>query len=408
MTKNIFRLEDLEPGTVFDTALFTAAGLKLADEFTVLTDERLKKLEQWGVREVASSGAPLSSDQQQKIKEAAAESKKKLQPASAGPSLEEKVDHSAVEEPKFYDPLDKKQVKKSYEKARAGTRKLLDKFNREGIGGLDELESALAPVFNSIWNYQHLLLYLMSDQRPEEENYIYHYSLNTALLSMIIADQLGYSQAQIRILGMGALVHDAGMLKLPDSLRQQEGGFSEREQQMMQKHVNKALRGIPGGPKFEVIKAIITQHHENYDGSGYPEGVSGEEINPFARIVNLAMTYVAMTQPRRHRRQYGVQHSIREVIYRDKQKFDPVALKGFVRIMGVYPPGSLIKISSGHRALVMKSVSNRPLSPVVRVLTDSEGNRLEEPYRLHLSQENVTVDGILDKEKYNFQAFEVV
>ncbi len=406
--KNKFQVKYLEPGTVFETPLFTGDGLKLADEFTVLTAERLDKLKKWGVKAVTSSGSPLTENQQQELKKAAEESKKKLRPAESRIPLEEKVDHSAVEEAVFYDPLDKKQVKKSYDRALEKTRDLFEKFNREGINELTEIKSALSPVFNSVWNYQLLLLYLISDQEHAEEGYIYRYSLNTAILSMIIADQLDYSRAENRLLGMGALLHDAGMLKLPERLRKQEGKYSEREKQTMQKHVNKALQGLAGGPKFEVIRSIITQHHESYDGRGYPRGLEGEEINPYARIVNLVMTYVAMTQPRFHRRQYGVQHSIREVIYREKQKFDPVVLKGFVRIMGVYPPGSLIKISSGHHALVMESAPERPLSPIVRVLTDVEGNKLEEPYRLHLSRENITVDKTLVKSDYKFRAFEVV
>ncbi|MGM0380521.1 MAG: HD-GYP domain-containing protein [bacterium] len=407
--KYTFRVGDLSPGTVFDSPLYTVEGLKLADEFTVLNSERLERLKNWEIKKITSTGQPLTDREKEKIKEAADKGRQKLREASSGENLADRVDHSAVEEAKFYDLVDKKQVRRAYFRTLENTEKLLDKLSNTGISQLKEIRATLRPLYNSIWNYQMLLLYFISDQGLEDTDYIYRYSLNTSILSMIIADQIGYSQEEIRTVGMGGLVHDTGMLRLPRKIRVKQDKLSDLEKKTMQKHVNKGIRGLPSLEGVgNSISSVITQHHENYDGSGYPKGLAGDEIHPHARIVNLAMTYIAMTQPRYHRQEYGVQHSIREVIYREKQKFDPVVLKGFIKVMGIYPPGSLIKISSGHHALVMKTTPGRPLSPVVRVLTDAEGNKLDSPYRLQLSEENTTVDQTLNKSDYNIQAFDLV
>jgi len=412
-TRNSFFVDDLDRGMVFESPLYSDKGFKLLEPYTPLEKRHFERLKQWRIKEVFVKSEPLTSTQQEELRR---ESEKPLlEPDElAGPpekpeqQLKNKVDHEAVELARFYKQTDKTFVRASYQQALEGTEKLLDRLSRGAVARQQELFKTLRPVFSLIWDYKLLLLYLIHGQEIGDEDYFYKYSLNTSLLSMLLADQLNYEKEEIRYIGVGALIHDVGMLNIPQTVRKKEGSLNERERQIVQDHVKKSKTCFRRFRELDDrILKIVTQHHEHWDGSGYPQGLEKKKINSAARIVNLAMTYIAINQPRHHREQFGVARSIREVIYKDKKKFDPEALKAFVRIMGIYPPGSFVRLSSGHHALVIENKSDRPLNPVVRVISDPSGNILEEPYRLYLDKEKEKIESLLDNSIYGYYAFEM-
>ncbi|MFP4687060.1 MAG: HD-GYP domain-containing protein [bacterium] len=414
VAKNRISFPDLKPGMVFKTPVFTAEGYKLLEPYTPLAERHLERLKQWEIREIFTEAPPLSSREQKKLRQ---ESEKQvLEPEditiSEGktkePELKDRVDHDAVEPACFYDKTDKVFLRSSYGQALERTEELLERLSRGVVGRQHELFQTLRPAFGLIWEYKLLLLYLFHSQKLDQEEYIYTYSLNTALLAMMLADELGYEKEEIRYIGVGGLIHDVGMLIIPRPIRKKEGTFNQREKKIVQGHVKKSENCFRRFSNFDPrLKKTVLQHHEHWDGSGYPLGLKEKQIHPYARIVNLAMTYVAMNQPRYHRKQFGLAHSVREVIYKDKKKFDPEVLKAFVRIVGIYPPGSFIRLSSGHHALVIKNNPSRPLNPVVRVITDANGNRLQEPYRLYLDREKETIESLLDQKSFNYNSFDM-
>lgn len=134
---------------------------------------------------------------------------------------------------------------------------------------------------------------------------------------------------------------------------------------------------------------IINQHHERSDGSGYPKGFKGEQIDEYARIVAIADVYDALIHPRKYRSKILPYHAIKQIIS-EKKYFDQVFLKALLDKISIYPVGSLVELSSGEIAMVAGVNRQSPLRPLVKIVVDHQGHKLEEPRVVNLA-EHITV-----------------
>ncbi len=404
-----FRVDQLSSGVVFDCPIYTPNGQKLADSFARLNQKQLKKLNNWDIRIIYAKNSPLSREEKDKYRQQAA--KTSIEDSFTeieAEALKDIENQSAVRSCERFHNRDKKYVRAVYQKSLDLTEDLIEKLSRNLVNKLSRIYETLKPINPCIWQKQQLLLFLIADEKIAGDEYIYKYSLHTAIISMLLGQKMGFPRGEIRRLGAGALVHDVGMLKIPRIIRKKEGKLTYEQREKMKKHLPRGEDMLSELDSYHSsIQHVLEQHHEQYDGSGYPNHLTGDEIHPHARIVNLAMTYVALTQPRYHRREYGVTRSVREVIYEQRSRYDPGVLKAFLKLMGIYPPGSFVRLSGGQEAMVIETVESKPLDPVVRVVADDEGNRLQKPYRLLLEKSELSIEGILDSDKRGYKAFEI-
>ncbi len=206
---------------------------------------------------------------------------------------------------------------------------------------------------------------LMKDKIGGEETY--HHALNVTLLAMMLAKELKAPPEAIRVMGMGALFHDIGKLELPDSLVRKTEALSKPERSLYQQH---CAYGIDIAAKLGLsaeASAIIAQHHEFMDGTGYPKGLQGQAISMLARMVGLVNAYDNLCNPN-HISQALTPHEALSVLFaQQRSRFDATALSTFVRCMGVYPPGTLVVLSNDSMGIVTSVNSSRPLKPTVLV-----------------------------------------
>lgn len=210
---------------------------------------------------------------------------------------------------------------------------------------------------------------LMKDKIGGEETY--HHALNVTLLAMMLAKELKAPPEAIRVMGMGALFHDIGKLELPDSLVRKTDALSKPERSLFQQH---CAYGIDIAQKLGLsseASAIIAQHHEQMDGSGYPKGLQGPAISMLARMVGLVNAYDNLCNPN-NVAQAMTPHEALSVLYaQQRSRYDATALSTFVRCMGVYPPGTLVVLSNDSMGIVTSINSSRPLKPTVLVYDPS-------------------------------------
>jgi HD-GYP domain-containing protein (c-di-GMP phosphodiesterase class II) len=230
-----------------------------------------------------------------------------------------------------------------------------------------------------------------------KEGYLFHHSVNVAILAGIIGISKGYNRNQLMDLGVGALLFDIGMTFFPDDLWKNNTEFTLEKRERVQKHTEEGFNLLRKQEGISLLSAhCALQHHERYDGTGYPRGLKGDEIHEYAQIVSIADVYGALTSPRSYRPAYSPGEAI-EFLYANGNKwFNVDLIRSFVSHIAIYPVSSTVLLNTGQIGVV---VSNNPLAPnrpLVRIIQEPAGQSVESPYDIDLhNQHNLTITEIL-------------
>lgn len=216
------------------------------------------------------------------------------------------------------------------------------------------------------------------------------HAINVTVLSLLLGKTFGLAQGDMLDLGVGALLHDVGKLDLPERLRHREDHFSPSEALYYQEHVahgatHARRMGLADGALW-----VIEQHHEHADGSGFPRRMTSERMSIAARIVALVNRYDNLCNPHVPSRALTPHEALSLLFAQGRSKFDATILGAFVKMMGIYPPGSAVQLTDDRYALVVAVNSSRPLKP--RVLVHEPGFAAGDALPLDL--ENATHLGI--------------
>lgn len=216
-------------------------------------------------------------------------------------------------------------------------------------------------------------------------DFTFGHSVNVAILSIITGISMGYDYIKLRKLAAGALLHDIGKSKISETILNKVEPLNKEEEQLFQQHTIdgfEILRNIEG---FSVTAAhVALQHHERYDGTGYPRQLRGEEINKLARIVTVADLYDKMTMgivggPR------CMPFQALEIIIANRGKFfDPEVVEHFMNVIALFPVGTTVLLNNGEKAVVIQTSKKYPTRPKVRVFIDRDGKLIAPPYEINL------------------------
>lgn len=193
------------------------------------------------------------------------------------------------------------------------------------------------------------------------------HALNVTVISMLMGRIFGFSDTEMLELAMGALLHDVGKLDLPHRLQHHEDRFTQAELNAYRDHVR---LGVAHGKRMTLSPAvlqIIEQHHENADGTGYPARLIMDRMSTPARIVSMVNRYDNLCNPRSGARTMTPHEALSRLFAQGRGKFDATMLTAFIRMMGVYPAGSVVQLTDDRYALVTHVNASRPLKPRVLV-----------------------------------------
>ena len=208
------------------------------------------------------------------------------------------------------------------------------------------------------------------------------HALNVTVIALLMGRVFGFSQDEMLDLGMGALLHDVGKLDLPDRVRHADLPLNPREQQAYRDHVT---LGVALGQRMglrEGALAVLAQHHEMADGSGFPARLNLDRMAVGARMVSLINRYDNLCNPAQVAHALTPHEALSQIFAQSRTKFDATMLNAFIRMMGVYPPGSLVQLTDDRYATVVSCNSSRPLKP--RVLVCDTKVPVEEALLLNL------------------------
>lgn len=197
------------------------------------------------------------------------------------------------------------------------------------------------------------------------------HALNVTLISMLMGRTFGLAEPDMLDLGTGALLHDVGKLDLPDRVRHREDHFSAAEQRLYEEHVAFGIAAARRMGLSPGASLVVAQHHEHADGSGFPLKLNTDRMSPLARIVVLVNRYDNLCNPHIVAKAMTPHEALSMLFAQSKTKFDTAILGAFIKMMGVYPPGSAVQLTDDRYALVVSVNSSRPLKP--RVLVHESG-----------------------------------
>lgn len=229
------------------------------------------------------------------------------------------------------------------------------------------------------------LLSLLSDVFTYD-NYIFTHSFNVTLYSLAIGMELGLSEKELETLGLGAILHDVGKMKIPREVLFKAGKLTEEEFELIKKHPEDGFEILRNVQTVSLIVAHCAyQHHERINGSGYPRKIKGDTIHYFAKILAVADVFDAVTSDRVYRGAM-LPHNGLEILFAGAGTlFEEEIVKAFRRAVAIYPVGITVELSDGRKGVVAKQNSHVSDRPVIRVL--EENGKEISPYDLDLLKE---------------------
>jgi HD-GYP domain-containing protein (c-di-GMP phosphodiesterase class II) len=223
------------------------------------------------------------------------------------------------------------------------------------------------------------------------DEYTFNHSVNVCIISIEFGKNLGLSKKQLGELGVAALFHDYGKLAIPREILNKPGRFEPEEWELMKSHPIQAVKTLLSVQGFEGsdIKRMIAafEHHRNYDCTGYPQTGVRKPLNFYSKIVAIADAYDAMTTNRVYQRALLPTAALKVLMDGAGTKFDPLLVKAFVNTVGIYPVGTLLKLSSGEMAIVTSANTDpaKLVLPKVKVIAGATGVFTDEGAEIDLA-----------------------
>jgi HD-GYP domain-containing protein (c-di-GMP phosphodiesterase class II) len=208
------------------------------------------------------------------------------------------------------------------------------------------------------------------------------HALNVSVISLLMGRSFGMTRDEMMDLGVGALLHDIGKIDVPERCRHPDEAFSTPEFNAYREHV---AHGVVHGRRMALQPGallVLAQHHENADGTGFPLKLGAERISLAARIVALVNRYDNLCNPANLARALTPHEALSMLFAQSRVKYDATILNAFIRMMGVYPAGSVVQLTDDRYAMVMSVNSSRPLKP--RVLVHEPKGRRDDALFLNL------------------------
>ncbi len=201
------------------------------------------------------------------------------------------------------------------------------------------------------------------------DDYTYAHSVDVCLLSLVTGATMQMEREQLKNLGVGALLHDIGKTMLPQELLNKPSTLTEEEYGIIKKHCDYGFEIMRHYREISLLSAHVAyQHHECWDGGGYPRGLCGKEIHDLARIVAVADTYDALLGQRPYREAYSVPEALDMINQMSGQNFEPGVTSALTANISIYPPGAVVELNTGHFAVVVECHREDPARPLLRLI----------------------------------------
>ncbi len=244
---------------------------------------------------------------------------------------------------------------------------------------IDELIDEILGSYGTLINYYEIRTY---------DDYTFSHSVDVCIFSLLTGISLGFDRLKLKELGIGALLHDIGKVKVSKEVLNKPGALTPDELQQIRRHPEEGFNILRRHHDIPLLSAhIALQHQERLDGSGYPRRLSGDEIHKYARVVMIADVFDALTSDRPYRTAYPVMQAVDFIGSLAGEAFEEDYVAALFSNISPFPAGSVVMLNTGEIGQVVKTDKSAPDRPVVRIFFDRQQNRINHPFEIDLSGE---------------------
>lgn len=287
----------------------------------------------------------------------------------------------------FYsiDKEDKEIAKKIYNDAISAIKNVIAEVRMGKIPKADEVKEVVGKIVDQVLQNKQTMVALTLIKSYDD--YLFHHSVNVTILSLALGETLKLTPDLLRELGTAAMLHDIGKVKIDPKIVLKPDKLTEEEWEQMKQHpitgydTLKHMEGLS-----EVVYKVALEHHMKYNLTGYPEVGKEYKLHPASMILTICDCYDAMTTHRIYQRCHDPREALEFMAKMAGINFEPNYLKAFIKMLGIYPQGTLVKLSTGETAIVSRPNPNTPDQPIVRIVFDVFGNKITEVKIFDLSE----------------------
>jgi len=320
------------------------------------------------------------------------------------PEIKEKTETKKNQKSNNSVSLDQEMTKanKLYGDAKNLQHKILNNLTKHKTINVLEAKESTDAIVDSIFRNQDALA-CMTRLRIKDE-YLVEHSLNVSILMTLFAKHLGFEREIIEQLALGAFLHDIGKVLVPPEILHKPAKLTHQEYEVMKSHVELGMEVLKDSPELPVLVGeIVAQHHERLDGKGYPNQLNEQQISQYGRMIAIVDSYDAMTAERVYKSGMHPIKAFKILMKEAPNGYDNALVEQFVNCIGIYPIGTLVKLSSGKLGLISRLNKSRPLQPFVRVFYNTRLNQAIAMEELDLSQPklNDQIDCCIKPDEFN-------
>ncbi|MBX3303152.1 MAG: DUF3391 domain-containing protein [Nitrospira sp.] len=275
-----------------------------------------------------------------------------------------------------------------YAQAQEAVERIFDDLERGVPPSPEATKAIVSNVLDHVLNDRTAIALQVAIQKIKQfDRSLTAHALDTCILSLIVAVESGLEQPQQELVGMGALLHDAGYVRLPRNLVRKRDECTGQDKTLLEQHCKLGMTLLSEHPGMhEDVLRIVREHHERPDGTGFPAGLGNDHISSPAKIVGVVDVYDAMVSRRGTRPAMIPHDAVRQLFLAgERGQFEKTLVEIMIRSIGVYPVGSLLKLNTGEQAVVVGVNPRQRLKPLVRITTDPQGRSYATPIEIDLA-----------------------
>jgi putative nucleotidyltransferase with HDIG domain len=248
---------------------------------------------------------------------------------------------------------------------------------------LEEAQNVVNDLVDTALMEGDIAIHALNGNRSSDTDY--QHPLNVTVLALMLAKSIDMSKDEARILGLTAILHDIGKAEVSDKVLLKKDPLTHSELTHYQQHTDFGTRMIKDLGLSARFGKIVAQHHEFMDGSGYPLGLKADKIDPLAKVIVLVNSYDNLCNPSNPAQAKTPYEALGAMFAQQRHKFDEDLLKRLIKCLGIYPPGSIVRLSNNKYAKVVSVNPNQPLKPFVLMFHIK--NQVEETQLIDLRHE---------------------
>jgi putative nucleotidyltransferase with HDIG domain len=250
---------------------------------------------------------------------------------------------------------------------------------------MEKVEPLVENMVDSIFRHQDALIPLARLKTHDE--YTFQHSVSVCALMIAFARGLKMSRDVIKEIAVGALLHDVGKARVPDSILNKPAKLTDAEFTKMKSHVVQSIIILQNTPGIsQIMLDVAGQHHERFDGTGYPNKLKGDEISIYGQMGAIVDVYDAITSDRVYHKGMPPTEALKKLLEWSKFHFDPEMVQAFIRTLGIYPSGSLVRLQSGRLGVVMQQHAEKLLLPLVKAFYHADKLHYLPPEEIDLAK----------------------